>query len=206
MGRRGLGLEPAGFVTACRRIVGRHPSSGALWWLCARTLTSAEPFADVMRLVDEVEDDPTPDHLYDLIPDDATVCVVGWPDLAGDALVRRGDVHVLAVDVLGEGTGFVRRLQRADVEAEIVQPAGIGAAAASSDLVLLEASAAGPDGFLAVTGSRAVGAVAYCAEIPVWAVAGVGRRLPAPLWRSVIERLDLADEPWELQDEVVPAG
>jgi hypothetical protein len=203
---RGLRLEPVGLVTACRRIVERHPSSGALWWLCAKALTAADPFAEVLALAEEVDDDPTPDHLYDALPADATVCVVGWPDLAGDALVRRGDLAVLAVDVQGEGSGFVRRLQRSDVEAEAVPPSGLGAAAASADLVLVEASCTGPDGLLAVTGSRAVAAVAYCAEIPVWAVVGIGRRLPTPLWRSVLERLDREADPWDLDDEVVPAG
>ena len=54
-------------------------------------------------------------------------------------------------------------------------------AVAAADLVLIEASVAGPDGVLAVSGSRAAASVAYCSEIPVWAVAGVGRRLPEPL-------------------------
>ncbi|MBA3289003.1 MAG: hypothetical protein H0U21_13480, partial [Acidimicrobiia bacterium] len=39
---RGLGLDPAGLVVACRRIVERHPSCGVLWWLCARMLTSGD--------------------------------------------------------------------------------------------------------------------------------------------------------------------
>ena len=40
---RGLGLDMAGLVVACRRIVERHPTSGPLWWLCARMLTSSDP-------------------------------------------------------------------------------------------------------------------------------------------------------------------
>ena len=206
MALRGLRLDPVGLVTACRRVIERHPTSGALWWLAANALTAADPFAEVLALAQRAEADSTPDRLDDVLPEDATVCVVGWPDLAGEAIVRRGDVCVLAVDVHGEGSGFVRRLHRADVEAETVPPAGLGAAAAAADLVLIEASAAGPDGVLAVAGSRAAAAVAYCAEVPVWAVVGLGRRLPGPLWRSVLERLEQADDPWELEDEVVPGG
>lgn len=206
MALRGLRLEPAGLVTACRRIVERHPTSGALWWLCARVLTSTDPFAEVMTWAEEVEDDPTPGVLYDALPEDVTVCVIGWPDLIGEAIVRRGDCCVLAVDVHGEGSGFVRRLQRADVEAEMVPAAGLGAAAAAADLVLIEASATGADGLLVVTGSRAAAAVGYCAEAPVWAVVGLGRRLPGPLWRSVLDRLEGGDDAWRLDDEVVPAG
>jgi len=206
MALRGLRLEPAGLVTACRRIVERHPTSGALWWLCAQVLTAADPFAEVLKLAEQVEDDPTPGVLYAAMPEDATVCVIGWPDLIGEAVVRRGDCCVLAVDVHGEGSGFVRRLQRADVEAETVPAAGLGAAAASADLILIEASVAGLDGLVAVTGSRAAAAVGYCAEAPVWAVVGLGRRLPGPLWRSVLDRLNVVDDPWTLDDEVVPAG
>ncbi|MFY7948390.1 MAG: amidohydrolase family protein, partial [Gemmatimonas sp.] len=109
---RGLQFEPAGLVIACRRIVERHPTSGPLWWFCASLLTSARPFEACNQLASEVEHDPTPDHLVDLLPDNATVCVVGWPDLVGDAVMRRGDIRVLAVDADDEGRSFVRRLER----------------------------------------------------------------------------------------------
>ena len=33
------GFDPPGLVTACRRILDRHPLSGPLWWLAARVLT-----------------------------------------------------------------------------------------------------------------------------------------------------------------------
>ncbi len=203
---RGLRLEPNGLVTACRRIVERHPASGPLWWLCARVVTSPEPFQAAMDAAELIDDDPTPDHLVDYLPDDATVTVIGWPDLAGEALVRRGDPRVLAVDAHGEGSAYVRRLRRSDVDAEVVPVSGLAAAVASSDLVLIEAAAVGPDGALCIAGSRAAAAVAYCAEIPVWLVAGVGRRLPAALWSAMLERVEHGRDPWELDDEVVPLG
>src|SRR5687767_15978978 len=86
---RGLQLEPAGLVVACRRIVERHPTSGPLWWFCASLLTSTEPFRAAVELASEVENDPTPDHLGDLLPADSTVCVLGWPDLIGRSEERR---------------------------------------------------------------------------------------------------------------------
>ena len=133
------------------------------------------------------------------------MCVVGWPDLVAEAIVRRGDVCVLAVDA-ADGVGFARRLQRSDVEAEIVPSAGIGSAAAAADLVLVEAAAVGTDGVIAPTGSRAAASAAYCAEVPVWLVAGVGRRLPAPMWQHMLDLLADAGDPWDLDDEVVPLG
>lgn len=197
-----LGLDDAGLVTACRRIIDRHTTSGPLWWLCARALTSTEPRREVWRAAEAIAEDTTGRQLADALPEDATVCVLGWPDLTGEALVRRGDVHVLCVDTLGEGSGLARRLRRADMEATEVPSSGLGAAVAAADLVVLEASAIGPDGFLAVAGSRAAAAVAYCDEIPVWLVGGVGRLLPGPTWAAVLRRLDERGDAWTGDDEV----
>jgi hypothetical protein len=200
-----LGFDPAGLVTACRRIVDRHPTAGPLWWLCSRVLTSSDPLDEAWRCADEIDEDPTASRLAAALPDDATVCVIGWPELTADALVRRGDLRVLAVDVEGGGHGFARRLRRSDVEAEEVDASGLGPAAAAADLVVLEPSAVGPDGFVGPIGSRAAAAVASCAGRQVWLVTGVGRLLPGPTWEALASRLT-DDEPWTLGDEVVPLG
>jgi len=182
----GLGFDPAGLVTACRRIVDRHVTSAPLWWLCARVLTATDPLAEAYRAADEIEADPTPSALADALPSDATVCVLGWPDIVGDVLVRRGDLDVLVVDALGEGSGLARRLRRADVDAEEV-PTAIGGS-----------------GAIAVSGSRAAAAVARHAGVPVWMVGGVGRVLPGRMWEALLSRLDEASEPWDSDDECVP--
>ncbi len=206
----GLNLDPAGLVVACRRIVERHPSSGALWWLCAHLVTSAEPFREAWGLADYIDEDPTPNQLVELLPDAATVCVVGWPDLVGEALIRRGDITALVIDSNGEGNSLVRRLQLVDVDAEEIPAAGTAAAVAASDVVIVEALAAGAsgingtDGALCALGSHAAAAVGYCSEIPVWLVAGRGRRLPTPMWTTMQRRLDDADDGWNLAAERVP--
>jgi len=138
------------------------------------------------------------------LPEDATVCVLGWPDRIGEALPRRGDLDVLVVDALGEGSGFVRRLLNADMDVVDVPMAGLGAAVADADLVLLEASAIGPNEFVAVAGSRAAAAVAVHDDTPVWLVSGVGRALPRRMWDALVSRLDTIGDPWDLDDEVVP--
>jgi len=74
----------------------------------------------------------------------------------------------------------------------------------ASTLVLLDASAVGPGGFLAVTGSHAAAAVAYTEEIPVWVVAGVGRILPDRLWRASARVVTDDHEPWNGDWELVP--
>lgn len=200
-----LGFDPQGLVTSCRRLIAKHPTAGALWWMSARLLTALDPRSEARACVREISGDATSRELaYDL-PEEATVLVVGWPDLVSEALARRGDLTVLVVDVHDEGRGLVRRLDRAEVVATVVEPAGLGAAAARADVVVLEADALGPDGFVALSGSRAAAAVAYCAEIPVWVVCGVGRALPDQLWRALGEDLD-DDEPWDSPVELVPLG
>ncbi len=200
----GLQLDPAGLLVACRRIVERHPSSGALWWLCARLVTSAEPFREAWGLADHIDDDPTPNRLVDLLPEGCRVCVVGWPDLTGEALIRRGDVTALVIDCNGEGNSLVRRLQRVDADVEEIPASGTAAAVQASDLVIVEAIAAGPDGALCSLGSHAAAAVAYCSETPVWLVAGRGRRLPENMWSTMLQRLDDAADGWNCSVELVP--
>jgi len=119
-------------------------------------------------------------------------------------LPRRGDVRVFVVDTLSEGSGFVHRLLRDDVDAVDVPLAGLGAAVAASSMVVLESSAIGPDELLAVAGSRAAAAVARHAELPVWLVGGVGRLLPQRMWDGLRRRVEAIDEPWDASDEVVP--
>jgi hypothetical protein len=197
--------DPAGLVAAARRIVDRHPTSGPLWWLCARVLTAPEPHREAWDAVDAIADDPTPAELAYALEADSTVCLVGWPELVGYALPRRGDVEVLAVDSLGEGSGLVRRLMQAGIDAVDVQTSGLGAAVGAADVVLLEAVAAGPDGFVGVSGSLAAAAVARHAGIPVWATIGIGRQMPPRMWQALVDRRDARpDDPWDLDEELVP--
>lgn len=196
--------DPPALVTGCRRLVARNLTSGPLWWLSARVLAAADPMAEAMRAAHDLASDPTPATLAQLLPDDATVAVLGWPEQLGDALRKRGDLEVLVVDALGEGSAFVRRLEMVEVEAVDVRESGLGSAVADADLLLLEASALGPGGFVAIAGSRAAAAVARSAQVPVWVVAGVGRVLPGRLWDVLTSELDAEDDPWELPEEVVP--
>lgn len=196
--------DPTGLVTACRRIVDRHPTSGPMWWLAARVLATNDPRAEAFACVSALQDDPTPAALAYELPDDVTVTVIGWPEQVGGALVRRGDVRSLVVDSLGEGAGLVRRLEYSDSTTDEVPPANVGGAVRWSDLVLLEASAVGPHAFAGIAGSLPAAAVARDHAAEVWLVAGEGRLLPERLWESLTDRLDQAGEPWELDEEIVP--
>jgi hypothetical protein len=201
---RSFGRDPQGLVTACRRIVDRQPSSGPLWWLAARTLTAGDPIAEAQLAADEIEDDRTPRALSDALPEDATILLLGWPELSPGGLPRRGDLQVLVCDVDGDGDDLVLRLLRADVDATDVRLTGLGAAAAEADVVVLETSAMGPGGFLAPAGSRAAAAVGRQAGHQVWLVAGVGRLLPERMFSALCDRVISADSPWDDDLELVP--
>lgn len=200
-------LEPAGLVPACRRMVERHLTVGPVWWLAARVLTAPDPVAAARAAADLMEGDSTASFLAAALPDDATVVLIGWPDIAGAALRRRGDVEVLVTEAAGEGTILARRLDETGTQALVVADAGVAAAVMVSDLVVLEATAAGPSGILATSGSHSAAAVAAHRGVPVWAVAGEGRVLPGPLWDALLRRLDESQtEPWDRPIELVPAA
>jgi len=200
----GCADDPMALVTACRRLVDRQATAGPVWWLAARVVAAADPGSEAWRAAEELYSDPTPGVLAAALPEDARVTVLGWPEQAGEALHRRGDASVLVVDSLGDGSALVRSLQRAGSDASLVPEGGIGAAVASSTLLVLDAAALGSGGFLAVPGSRAAAAVAYTEEIPVWVVAGVGRVLPERLWRAAARSVVEDREPWDADWELVP--
>jgi hypothetical protein len=64
--------------------------------------------------------------------------------------------------------------------------------------VLVEAGAAGPDRFLAVSGTSEGIAAARARGLPVWLVVGTGSRLPAPLFDAAAARAP--------ESELVPAS
>lgn len=201
----GFADDPASLVTACRRLIDRHAANGPVWWVCARTLAAADPGGEAWRCLDDLVVDPTIDELSHALPENGRITVVGWPERLAPALTRRGDVEVRVVDVEGDGPGFVRLLERADVSAVDVAVGGLAGAAATSDLVLVDPAAIGPKVALAAPGSWAVAAVARAAGVSVWAVAGAGRLVPATLWPALARRIQgAAAAPWMLEQDLLP--
>lgn len=201
----GFSTDPTSLVTACRRLVDRHPANAAVWWLCARTLLAPDAGDEAWRCLDDYVTDPTVDELAHALPEGARVTVVGWPDRLAAGFARRGDIEVRVIDVEGDGPGFVRDLERADVGAVDVSVAGLAGAAATSDLVVLDACAVGPDTALTAPGGWPAAAVARAAEVPVWVVAGAGRIVPKDLWPVLVARLGgPATAPWELDHDHLP--
>ena len=200
-------IDAAGLVPACRRLIERHLTSGPVWWLSARVLGADDQRRAARDAAAALSRDPTARQLAEVLPEGSSVLIVGWPDLAGDALRRRGDIEALVVDAGGEGAPLARRLQDGGAEVAVVPEAGAGAAAAVADLVVVEAHAGGPSGVLASPGSLGAAAVGAQLGVPVWAVAGVGRVLPERLWDALVTRFDeTAGEPWSRPAELVPAS
>lgn len=201
----GFAGDPTSLVTACRRLIDRHPANAAVWWVCARTLLAPDPADEAWRCHAELHADPTLDEVAHGLPDGAVVAVVGWPDRLGAPLSRRGDVEVRVIDVDGDGPGFVRMLERLDVDAIDIPVGGMGAAVAGAEVLVLDARAIGPEVALVGSGSWAAAAVAHAAGVPVWLVAGRGRTMPAGLWSAVEARLGgAATPPWALGVDRLP--
>ncbi|HEX6657052.1 MAG TPA: hypothetical protein VF065_03150 [Ilumatobacter sp.] len=191
-------------VVACRRIVERHAEIGALWWLCARLLTSAEPSRLAWQIADEVASDPTPRAIAAALPDDATVVTIGWPAVAGAALLRRGDARVLCADSRHEASAFLRQLERADIECDPVPVESLARAVAAADLVLIEGVAACPRRVLAPVGSHVLAAVAAHLDTPVWCALGIGRRLPGEYVDAIADRAVAGYESFDVDIDELP--
>lgn len=196
--------DPHALVTACRRMLARQPASGHLVWLCANMLAASDPRTAANEALEAIEGDRTARVLAAELPESAVVTLVGWPETIAEALPRRGDLEVRVVDSDGLGERLADRLIEFDVAATAVPLEGLGASAAASDLVLIEATAGGPSQCLTVSGSRALAAVATTAGREVWLVAGVGTMLPGQMWDGLVGRLELEPDPWMCDAELTP--
>ena len=189
-----------GLVVACRRLVDHHTDSPLLWWLCARVLAAPDPSDAAWEAEGLVRDDHTPGRLAGLLPfpHDPPVAVIGWPELAGEALESRPDLDVLAVRGPGDD-GWRRRLSRSDARARPVDL--VEAAAFEPSHVLVEVVGACPTEVLVPFGTGALLDELVRPTTIVWLVAGVGRVLPARLYEAMRRRLDpLEDRSLEALD------
>ena len=199
-----LASDPLELVTVCRRILDKYPVAGALWSMAARVCASSQPYRAAHEFAAELRADATADRAAVALPEGATVCLLGWPDLAAEGLGRRADIEVRIIDSYGEGAGLARRLAGEGCEVTDVPLAGLAAACSTAEVILVEAAAAGPEAVIAAGGSHAAAAVGYVSGVEVWCIVGQGRALPQPLFEAAAG--SVADEPWECDEEIVPIG
>ena len=189
-------LRPAAseLVPLCRNLVERNPTCGPLWWLCARLLAKPEAIDAAWTLADELDHDPTSAQLAECLPNDGAVMTVGYPAITAKALRRCGTVSVLAV-MAGDDSGrLVRAMDRAGVDVEPVVPEAMLAAMPRADLVVLEADACSTDVVVTSIGSGLAAVAAAAADVPVWLVAGLGRRLPGSYVEAIARTMDADHE------------
>jgi hypothetical protein len=185
--------DPAGLVVTCRRLLHHHPASGPLWWLCARVLVAAEPSHAACEAQRLIRSDPTSARLASVLPfpHDDPVAVLGWPDLAGEALDSRPDLDVVLVD--HERRRNLRQLVAQRGGSVRVTDVAETAALAPTHL-LVEVAVMDPQDALVPFGTAEVVARTVRARTRLWLVAGVGRLLPSRLLGSMARLLgDLED-------------
>lgn len=197
--------DPVELLTACRQLLERRPTNGPLLWVAARMLTGTDAGTEAWEAVEALERDTTARELAHALPAESSVLVIGASEICGEAVLDRPDVEVLVADTVGEGFGLIRQLDARDHVAVDVPSAGVGAAAAEVDLVLLEAEVMHEEAALARSGSLAAAAVAHHRGTPVWLVAGVGRVMPTRMYEWVADRSDDVD-PWDDDIEAVPVS
>jgi hypothetical protein len=199
-----LRADHPNLVIACRRIVERHREVGPLWSMCARLLTADDPTELAWEIAAEIDDDPATRAIAAAFDDDATVMTIGWPEVAGEAIMRRGNVRVLCADARHEASGFMQRLERFDIECEPVPSESLARAAHAADVVIVEGAAACGRRVIAPIGSHVLAAVARSVDTPVWLVLGAGTRLPAEYVDAIGAHVIDASTTWNLDVDDLP--
>ena len=157
--------DPKGLLTSCRRLLDRRSDCGPLVWLAARMLTAMDPRAEAVRVVEDLDRDPTPRVLergLDALGAGSSVLAVGKLEAFAPALHDRPDLRSLEPD---------------DPEAS-----------ATADLVLMTSDCVGPSHALVVAETVSVAEVARGWGAPVWLIAGAGRILPERMWELLSDR------------------
>jgi hypothetical protein len=192
-----LTYEAQALVPACRRLIEAHPSCGPLWWVAARVITADEPFDAAYVAIEALADDPTAEELAASFPAAASVVIPAKAGLAL-ALNLRPDVSVTVVGTPYRLNEVLRRLSRvADVVGIDARDFDVDGAEMMGDgphLLVLEALAAGPSGFLVDRDQAALAGAAIMAEVRCWVATGIGRILPAELFAEILDRTVSPDD------------
>ncbi|MCU1492340.1 MAG: hypothetical protein JWO62_104 [Acidimicrobiaceae bacterium] len=182
----GLASEPRALVVAARRLIEFHPRCGPLWWVAARLLAANDLVSAAALAVAELEQDGSVEELAASFPGSAVVVSSPAPSIL-EAFGLRPDLDVRLV---GEGRSLrsALRLLASDGERSgwLVEEAA--EALEGAHLAVIEVSAAGPEGCVVDRGARTLAHEAARAGVPLWAVAGVGRILPSPLFAALAGR------------------
>jgi len=183
--------EPAALLTACRRLLERHPDCGPLWWTAARLVSADDALEEGRLAADQLCSDSTPDRLAGAlrgaVATGEVILLTVPADLSRQALEkgRAWAVRLLSghfgiryemgslAPLTGGVTGYL-----AGEEDEALDGASV---------LLVEALAAG--GARCLVEPVAAGALeaAAAARVPAWIVVGTGRALPGRLFERAVD-------------------
>ena len=200
-----LAFDPMGLLTSCRRLIDRHPSAGALWWACARLLAADDARAEARTIALELDDDPSAIDLGMELPEGARVAVIpdaaGGSELAYDLAGMRDDLDVVeaehpaalwSYDASAPSDDAASDHAASDHAAHDACDADVPASSFEGStpprVLVVETGAAGPDRLLTVAGTGDAVRTACEEGVALWLVLGVGRRLPGPIFDSLVAR------------------
>lgn len=191
--------EPTALLTACRRLLDRHPACGPLWWVSARLAAADDPVEVARRAAAELCSDTTPGRLARALRTSITaadVVALTMPVELSVASLEASKPH--PVRVLGLPWSL-RRAMRAlsEVASDVTgwSPGEEREALEGASVLIVEALAAGPRAVLVDAGVAAAVQAALDGSVPPWIVIGAGRALPGQLFNAAAERAaDAADE------------
>jgi hypothetical protein len=190
--------EPTALLTACRRLLDRHPACGPLWWVSSRVAAADDPVEAARRAAAELCSDPTPDRLAKALrasftaDDVVALTVPAELSLACLEACRPHPVRVLGISwSLGRAVRAI-----SEVASDVTgYPSGDeDEALEGASVLLVEALAAGPRAALVDAEAAVAIRAALDASVPAWIVIGVGRALPGRLFEAAAERAGEAVE------------
>lgn len=206
--------DDAGLLIACRRILDRQPSSGALVWLAAHVLGAPNQRKALWDAVEQLEDDRTPAALAYSLPDDAVVAAVCWNDRLATLARKRGDLSFVIVDTDGNAEYQIDRYADDGQSIVTVDAEAMAQGLFEATHLLMTFDALGPEHGLVPIGTFPAATVARHLDLPVWGVASVGVALGERMYGGLAKRWnqrsgdprhlrELEEVPVKLVDQVV---
>jgi hypothetical protein len=191
--------EPAAVLTASRRLVERHRSSGPLWWVCAHMVASDDPLETAHRISAELYSDAVPDRVADALRIEFTssdvLCSTSPSETFQQALSRRGTYIVRLIGGYRSLRRDMRSLGSVVAEATGYEVEEASEALEGANVLLVEPCFAGGAGLFVEPEVASVVELASRLEVPVWALLGAGRVLSSQLAETAA---DLAGDELEL--------
>ncbi len=156
--------DPMALLTACRQLLARRPDCGPLMWLASKMVIASDARQAAFQALRELSQDRT-GAVLDRVPAGASVLSVGYNEAISDLFRDRPDL------------------------AKVPRAEPAGHAVAVTDVVLVSSDCVGPLEALVDQEAIAVAEAARNLGVEVWLVTGVGRIVPARVWRGVRARV-----------------